>query len=66
MSKLGILKKACGYRGNVNRCGTCEYFREQSIRLSTDSQTYRKNHHCSIAGFTVTPNGICQNWKKRN
>lgn len=62
MSKLDQAKSVAGYRGNVNRCATCKHFKEQSIKLSTNSQTYRKNHHCGVGWFTVTPNGVCNNW----
>lgn len=63
MSKLGNLKAAFEYRGNVNRCANCTHFKQQSIRLSTNSETYRKNHHCGLGWFTITPNGVCKNWK---
>lgn len=62
MSKLGQIKQKVGYVSNVNRCFNCQHFKEQSIRLSTDSQTYRKHHHCGIGGFTVSVNGICSGW----
>ncbi|MDP3228361.1 MAG: hypothetical protein Q8N13_10355 [Acidovorax sp.] len=62
MSKLGQLKKKVRYEGNVPRCATCRNYRQASIRLSTDSNTFRKNQHCALHHFTVTPNAICQDW----
>ncbi len=66
MSKLGQLKKKVGYEGNVPRCATCQHFRASSIRLGTDSTTFRKNHHCGLHHFTITPNAICNTWVDAN
>ena len=62
MSKLGQLKKQVGYEGNVPRCAICQYYRPAAIRLSTNSQTYRKNQHCGKYFFTIAPNSICDKW----
>lgn len=62
MSKLGQLKKLVNYEGNVPRCSTCKVYRASQVMLSTNSQTFRKNHHCGLHGFTITPNAICDHW----
>ena len=62
MSKLGQIKHNVSYEGNVPRCANCKHFREAKICLSTNSKTYRKNHHCGLYYFTITPNGICDKW----
>lgn len=62
MSKLGQLKKAWEYESSVPRCAICTHFRESHIRLTTNSQTVRTNHHCALGGFTVSRNGVCRRW----
>ena len=62
MSKLGQLKKKVNDEGSVPRCSTCKAYRPSQVLLSTDSQTFRKNHHCGVHGFTITPNAICDGW----
>lgn len=63
MSKLGQLKRKVNYETSVPRCATCIKFKEASIRLSTNSQTYRKHAHCKEHYFTISPNGVCDDWK---
>ena len=62
MSKLSQTKKLWGYVGSVPRCSTCKHFKESQIKLTTNSQTVRTNHHCQLGGFTVAPNGVCKVW----
>lgn len=62
MSKLGQVKKNVEYEGSVPRCFNCVNYKEASIRLSTNSNTFRKNQHCKRFFFTISPNGICKHW----
>lgn len=66
MSKLGKLKKKWDYDPSTPRCSECINFRETYIRLTTNSQTKRVNHHCDLGGFTVGRNGLCNNWTSRD
>lgn len=62
MSKLAQLKKLWDYEPNVPRCSICQHFKASHIRLTTNSQSIRTNHHCRLGGFTCSPNGLCKFW----
>ncbi|MDH1472913.1 hypothetical protein N5F13_00260 [Comamonas thiooxydans] len=66
MSKLGQLKKRVGFEGDVPRCMNCKHYRQAQIRLSTNSNTFRKNQHCGLHYFGITPNSICNNWSGKD
>lgn len=62
MSKLAQLRKSWDFEGSVPRCSTCVHFKHSHIKLTTNSNTVRVNHHCKLGGFTITANSICKNW----
>ncbi|UNV89419.1 MULTISPECIES: hypothetical protein [unclassified Comamonas] len=66
MSKLGQLKKRVGFEGDVPRCMNCKHYRQAQIRLSTNSNTFRKNQHCGLHYFGITPNSICNDWRGKD
>lgn len=61
VSALSIRRKKMGY--TVKRCATCANFREGYVYLTTDSQTRRAKPLCKAGEFTISPHGVCNEWR---
>lgn len=65
MSKLGRIRKRCGYRPNPPRCRTCAHFVRAHITLR-DSLPTMQPAKCGLHGFIVVPRGTCNDWEVKS
>ena len=72
MSKQSEAKTAQNYRKEPNRCGNCAYYKCDTITkvynrggVYETSWTEDKNKRCTIGGFAVSINCVCDHWTKK-